>query len=70
MALHTGNLVWTQMERKAAQAHHSVIVLLDHADEEARVIVVEEFAIDYENVVAVPNCGHVGSPVVPAGRAG
>jgi hypothetical protein len=58
------------VEREAAKPYHSVVVFLDHADEEARIVVVEELAIDHKDVVAVPDCGHVVPPLSPAGRVG
>jgi hypothetical protein len=30
---------------------------------------VEKLAIDHEDVVAVPDCGHIVPPLSPAGRA-
>jgi hypothetical protein len=59
------------MERESSQAYHPVVVLFDDADKKARVVFGEKLAIDYQNVVAVPNCGHIVPPLLSrAGGAG
>jgi hypothetical protein len=59
------------MEGIAAGPHHAIVVLLDHADEKTGVVVVEDLAINDENLVAVPDCGHtLPLPCSFTGRAG
>src|ERR1700737_1613995 len=56
------------MEREPSQAYHPVVVLFDDADKEACVVFGEELAIDYQDMVAVPDCSNIVPPL--SSRAG